>query len=99
MILRIYGHLLLIGQTLLPLVDGKCTNDQSCPLIVSEVIPEPIVEGDQLVSKTNQIQNVDKHPDEPGEESFDVKSAGHIHYRLVPTYGSHGAFVQVFELF
>ena len=77
----------------LTFVDQKSTDNQSCSFVVREVTPDPVVQGDQLISETDQVQDMHKHPNEPGEKSFYMQTSRHIHNGFVPTDSRHGAFV------
>src|SRR6516225_6504339 len=63
---------------------------------VSEIGPRPLQENEGLVSESDQKNQVDKEPAEPGKKTPEPRKF-QVHYRPVTPNRCHAALVEIFE--
>jgi hypothetical protein len=61
-----------------------------------EVVPRPLHEDHEPVTKADQIHEMDKEPDQPGQEAARLQ-APQISHRRGAAAGGHGAPISVVE--
>lgn len=76
------------------------TDDQAITLIIRKVAPDPAKENEELVPEANQGNQVNEHPQEPGEQPLKAELTFEnvkINYGFVPANGCHRTLIVIPE--
>ena len=64
--------------------------------VKKNIVPYPVYHDEQFIPETDEIHNMDKQPEDPGEISFELPT-GYFRYGGISADCGHGAFVPVDE--